>query len=69
MTISKGFDAASIPRRTPMIQSAIEALQKADDTIRRGEDPGIDLVVAHAAVQTLLEKYTGRRRATGGQEG
>lgn len=56
--MNKPIDAAAIPRRDPLIQSAIEALQDADDAMRRGESGDIELIVALSVVQTLLGKAT-----------
>lgn len=57
----KPINAQTMPRREPMIQGAIETLQAADDEIRAGQDPSITLVAAKAVVDTLLEKYAGKR--------
>jgi hypothetical protein len=58
--MSNPIDAASIPRRNPLIQSAIEALQNADDEMRHGKDATIPLIVAQAAIETLMDKEIGK---------
>jgi hypothetical protein len=53
--MSNPINAAAIPRRNPLVQSAIEALQEADDDMRHGRDSTMPLLAALAIVQTLME--------------
>lgn len=59
---SKPVPAQSAPRRDPMIAGAIEALRDADDAIRRGNDPAIELIAAEACIRSLMDKHIGRRK-------
>lgn len=61
--MTKTVDARSIPRRDPAIQSAIESLQDADDSIRHGVDPTVELITAQAVVAMLIERHCGPKSA------